>query len=343
MRTLLNTLYVTNTGAYLSADGENVVVNIDGQVKGKLPLLNFEGIVTFGYAGISPGLMEKCLHKNISVAFLSKSGNYKGRIIGVQNGNVMLRRTQYRFADSVKESLKITKNILLGKIYNTRWVIERYLRDHALRIDIEKFKSVSSKMYEGMKKMDQIQNKDSLRGIEGELATQYFSLLDDMILGDKDCFKFTQRTKHPPLNRVNALLSFAYTLLSQECATACEIAGLDSYVGFLHTDRAGRRSLALDLMEELRSVYADRFVLGLINRRQLKASDFIVKEDGAVVLTDDARKLFLQQWQERKQKKLVHPYLKEKIEWGLVPYVQAMLLARYIRGDLDQYPPFLWK
>lgn len=343
MKILLNTLYVTTSGAYLSSDGEDVVINIDHEVQGKIPLRNFEAIVTFGYSGISPSLMEKCLHENISVSFLSKSGNFKGRVIGKYNGNVLLRRTQYRIADNEENSLKIAKNMVLGKVYNSRWIIERYIRDHGMRIDINKFKKISNELYQGMIDISDSSTKDSLRGIEGKLAVQYFSIFDDMILGDKKSFKFNQRTKRPPLDRVNALLSFAYTLLARECCTATEVAGLDSYVGFMHTDRAGRQSLGLDLMEELRGVYSDRFVLSLINRKQLKKEDFTVKEDGAVLLSENARRLFLGEWQKRKQVKITHPFLKEKISWGLVPYVQAVLLARHLRGDLDEYPPFLWK
>lgn len=343
MRHLLNTLYITSPDSYLAADGNNIKILVDGEEKGRVPLHNFEAIVTFGYAGMSPALMNKCLKEKIDVTFLSKSGHFKGKVTGAPTGNVYLRKTQYRVSENEDISLKIAKNFILGKIYNQRWVLERSLRDHSLRLDVVKLKKVSLLLQEALLKVQSISDLDSLRGIEGNTASLYFSVFDDLILQQKETFKFTGRSKRPPLDKVNALLSFTYTLLTQECAAALLSVGLDPYVGFMHQDRPGRNSLALDLVEELRSVYVDRFVLSVINKKILQAKDFVQKENGAVLLKEDSRRVLLKNWQLKKQDILTHPYLKEKIPWGLVPYAQAQLLARYLRNDLDNYPPFLWK
>lgn len=233
--------------------------------------------------------------------------------------------------------------MIFGKLFNARWSIERTRRDHSLRVDIEKLSSASKQIYGLLSQVKEITSPEELRGMEGVGASAYFGVFDEMILGDKETFVFQSRSRRPPLDAVNAMLSFAYSLLSHDCASALESVGLDSYVGFLHRDRPGRISLALDLMEELRPCMADRFVLTLINNRQIKASDFLHMESGAVLLTDEGRRLFLKSWQEKKKEMLTHPYLSEKLSWGMIPYVQALLLARYLRGDLDAYPPFLWK
>lgn len=345
MRKLLNTLYVTNPDVYLAADGENVALKQEGKIVARVPLLNIEEIVVFGYSGVSPALMRKCLTREmpITISLLSPFGKLNGRIIGEQNGNVLLRREQYRIADDESEAVKIARNAILGKVYNERWVLERCLRDHAMKIDADTVKAKSKLLADSLDEIANTEEIQTLLGVEGVMATAYFSVFDQMILTDKNTFYFHGRNRRPPLDRVNALLSFAYTLLTNDCASALETVGLDSYVGFLHQDRPGRQSLASDLVEELRAPFADRFVLSLINRKQVKADDFLIKEDGAVLLTDKARKNFLNQWQMKKQETITHPFLKEKLEWGLVPYVQAQLLARYIRGDLDGYPCFLWK
>jgi CRISPR-associated protein Cas1 len=274
---------------------------------------------------------------------MTQSGKFLARVVGETRGNVALRKIQYKFSDNEAESVKIARNIILGKIFNARWVIERATRDHTLRLDINKLKNASSLMNASLKLVSECDALVQLRGYEGEAASIYFGTLDDLILLQKDCFCFRCRNKRPPLDNVNAMLSFAYSLLANITGAALEAVGLDPYVGFLHRDRPGRISLALDLMEELRSVYADRFVISLINKRIVNESGFTKKEDGAVIMSDDTRMTFLSAWQTKKQEKITHPFLEEKIEWGLVPYVQAMLLARYLRGDLDEYPPFLWK
>lgn len=343
MRHLLNTLFVTSEDAYLSLDGENVVVNRGKQEAGRFPLHNLNAIFSFSYAGASPALMGACAAKEINLVFCTPNGKFLARTAGVSNGNVLLRRKQYRIADEMTESCKIARNMIFGKLYNSRWSIERTKRDHKMRIDQDKLVRASEKIKKVIPEVLKEQSLDSLRGLEGVGATAYFGVLDDMILRDKDKFFFHERNRRPPLDNVNAMLSFAYSLLGNDCASALESIGLDAYVGFLHRDRPGRSSLALDLMEELRPCMADRFVLTMINNRVVSPGDFVASESGAIRMTNEARKKFIKNWQEKKQEVITHPYLEEKIPWGLVPYVQSLLLARYLRGDLDEYPPFLWK
>jgi len=343
VKKLLNTLYVTSTNRYLSLDGENVVIFEDQEEIGRVPLHNLEGIVTFGYTGASPALMGACAKRNVDLSFMSGSGRFLARVSGEVKGNVTLRKEQYRVSEQKKESIRIARNFITGKVYNAKWVLERAARDYPLRLDVTKLKEKSAYMSQNLIKIRECEEAEKLLGIEGESASLYFSVFDELILQQKDDFYFEGRNKRPPLDNVNAMLSFAYTLLTGMCASALEAVGLDPYVGFFHIDRPGRVSLALDLMEELRSVMADRFVLTLINKKIVAASGFSKKESGAVIMDDDTRKLFLSQWQNKKKETITHPFLSEKIEWGLVPYVQAMLLARYIRGDIDEYPPFFWK
>lgn len=343
MKKLLNTLYVTTPDRYLSLDGENVVILQNSNEIGRVPLHNLEGIITFGYTGASPALMGKCVKEGVSLVFMSGSGRFLARAEGEVSGNVLLRRQQYRFADTPKISLEIARIMIAGKLFNSRWVLERTVRDHELRVDKDKFKQKSEFIQNSITKAMNAVDMDELRGIEGEAASVYFSVFDDMILQQKEDFFFNTRSKRPPLDRVNALLSFAYSFVTGMCTSALESVGLDPYVGFMHTDRPGRRSLALDLIEEFRALMCDRFVLMLINKRMINAKDFEQREDGAVLLTDNGRKTFIAAWQSRKHDEIKHPFLNEKVEWGLLPYVQALLLARYIRGDLDCYPPFMWK
>lgn len=343
MRKLLNTLYVTSADAYLSLDGENIVVLRNEAEVMRLPLHNLEGVVTFGYIGASPALMGACAKKNISLCFMTQSGDFRGRFVGKVRGNVTLRKAQYLISEDSEKSALMSRNFILGKVFNSKWIIERAIRDYSLRLDTDKLKKVSINLSNSLNLVKECVDLEQLRGFEGEAASQYFSVFNDLILQQKECFYFVQRNKRPPLDNVNAMLSFVYTLLTNDVASSLETVGLDPYVGFLHRDRPGRVSLALDLMEELRSVFADRFVLSLINKRIVNASGFIKKENGAVIMDDETRKIILSKWQERKKEELRHPYLEEKIEWGLVPYVQSMLLARCIRGDLEEYPPFLWK
>lgn len=343
MKKLLNTLYITNPKMYLSLDGENIVILLDNNVVSRAPLHNIESIVIFGYLGISPALMGKCAEYGIAVNFMTMNGRFLASVEGEISGNVHLRREQYRIADSEERSLNISRNMISAKIYNSKWILQRTLRDHEMSIDAEAVRKVSDDLTNLSQYARKCSETDTLRGIEGRAAASYFSVFDQMILRQQEDFSFNGRNRRPPLDNVNAMLSFAYALLGNMCASALTSVGLDPYVGFFHTDRPGRRSLALDLMEEFRGVMADRFVIKMINKQMISAKDFVVKENGAVIATDDGRRKILDEWQNRKKDEIKHPFLGEKMQWGLAPYSQALLLARYIRGDLDEYPPFMWK
>lgn len=343
MKKLLNTLYVTSQDAYLSLDGENIVIYEEDKEMGRIPLHNLEAVVSFGYRGVSPALMGGCAKRNISLSFLTPQGKFLARVTGEVKGNVVLRKQQYKLSEQETFSLGIAKNCILGKVYNSRWVLERATRDHSQQVDVDRVKKASVFLQNALQSIKQSKNMEQLRGFEGEAASIYFGVFDQLILQQKKDFSFSGRNRRPPLDNVNAMLSFVYTLLTGMVSAALETVGLDPYVGFMHTDRPGRVSLALDLMEELRPVLADRFVLTLINRKMVTGKDFARKEDGAVLLSDDARKRILMEWQTKKKEIITHPYLNEKVEWGMIPFVQAMLLARYLRGDLDAYPPFFWK
>lgn len=342
MRKLLNTLYVMTDSCYLTLDGENIVIQNGENTLGRFPLHTLENITCFTYKGASPALMGACAERKIGISFFSPRGTFWARAVGKEYGNVLLRKEQYRISDD-NRNIIYAKNMILVKIFNSRWSIERTLRDHAYRVDAEKLRQVSNTLYDTLPKIDKVSTLDELRGLEGKAAEQYFSVLNDMILNQKEDFAFTTRNRRPPLDNVNALLSFAYTILAGDCANALSSVGLDPYVGFMHSARPGRTSLALDLMEELRPILADRFILTLINTKAIQAVHFEKQKDNAVLLNVDGRKVFFNAWQKRKKEIITHPYLKEKIEWGLVPYVQSLLLARTVRGDVDEYPPFLWK
>ena len=353
MKKLLNTLYVTSENSYLSLDGENIVVFEDKKEVGRLPLHNLEGIVSFGYRGTSPALMGACADRNISLCYVTPQGKFLARVTGKIKGNVILRQQQYESSRDKEISLSIAKNCITGKIYNARWVLERAVRDHSLQINTDQVKTASVHLKQSLEYIRNSQSKEQLRGYEGEAASIYFGVFNELILQQKKDFVFCGRNKRPPLDNINAMLSFVYTLLTNQIASALECVGLDPYIGYLHTERPGRVSLALDLIEELRAPLADRFVLSLINKKVMTRKNFKkkvitrknfkTKENGAVIMDDEARKRLLTEWQNRKKETITHPFLKEKIEWGMVPYVQAMLLARYLRGDLDGYPVFLWK
>lgn len=343
MKKLLNTLFITKPDVYLSLDGDNVVLLKDEDKLGRLPLHNLESIVTFGYKGASPKLMGYCIQQDISIVFLSMYGKFLARVIGESRGNVVLRKKQYKLSDDDYSSALIARNFIIGKIYNSKWIVQRMTRDYPLRLDVDQFKTVSEQLSSVLLEVRKSENLESLRGWEGQAATVYNKVFNQMILQQNEDFYFRSRNRRPPLDNVNAMLSFAYTLLANDVAAALETVGLDAYVGFLHRDRPGRVSLALDVMEELRAVYADRFVLSLINKKVVNKSGFYKKENGAVIMKDETRKKFLTAWQNKKQEKITHPFLGEKISWGLVPYAQSLLLARFLRGDLDEYPPFLWK
>ena len=320
-----------------------MVANRDKEVAARYPLHTLAGIVTFSYPGASPALMGACAERGISLAFCTPRGKFLARVCGENNGNILLRRRQYRVADDPDQSCQMARTMIFGKLYNARQGIERTRRDHGLRLEDESLSAASQTLKDLLPEVLTATDPARLRGLEGVGASAYFGVLDERILQGKETFFFRARSRRPPLDPFNALLSFAYSLLANDCASALESVGLDSYAGFLHRDRPGRASLALDLMEELRPCIADRFVLTLVNNRILKGTDFRQQEGGAVLLTDEARRTFLKHWQERKKETLTHPYLGEKLPWGMVPYVQALLLARCLRDDLDAYPPFLWK
>lgn len=343
MKQLLNTLFVTSEDVYLSLEGENVLANREKTVVARYPLHTLQTIVSFSYAGASPALMGACAEKGIGLAFCTPRGRFLARVCGENNGNVLLRREQYRAADDPGRSCLIARTMIFGKLSNSAASIQRTLRDHAPRVADCGLEEAVGQIRDLLPMVLDAVDLDALRGLEGVGASAYFGVFDHLVLNRKEDFFFHGRNRRPPLDRVNALLSFAYSLLAHDCASALESVGLDAYVGFLHRDRPGRQSLALDLMEELRPCMADRFVLTFINNRMVRPEDFQTQDSGAVLLTEEGRKKFLKAWQERKRDALTHPYLNEKLSWGMIPYIQALLLARYLRGDLDGYPPFLWK
>lgn len=343
MKKLLNTLYVVSPDTYLRLDGENVIIQRKDAENVRLPLHTLESIVCFTYQGASPALLGKCIECGVDFVLFTPEGRFLARINGIPNGNVLLRRSQYRIADDNLQKLKYAKQFILGKVFNTRWIIERTIRDHNDINDFDNLKDISLFLKDNLSKISKISSISELMGVEGDCAKHYFSVFNDMILNKDDNFNFTGRTRRPPKDCVNAMLSFAYSLLAKDCAAALASVGLDPYVGFLHSDRPGRVSLALDLEEELRGPIADRFVLSMINLRVFSKKMFDFYENGVVFLNDNGRRLFLSEWQIKKKNELNHPFINEKINWGLVPYVQALLLTRTIRGDLDEYPPFLWK
>lgn len=343
MKKYLNTLYVTTQNAYLNKEGQSVVVNVEKEVRLRLPIHTLDGIVCFGAVSMSPFLMHHCAESNVAVSFLSEYGKFLARIQGPISGNVLLRREQYRVADRPEDAAQVARNMLIGKLANSRTVLRRALRDYADKIDGEALGRAETRLTQYLKRLDAPYPIDELRGIEGEAAASYFAAFPQLITCNDPAFTFTGRNRRPPTDPVNALLSFVYTLLVHDCRSALEGVGLDPCVGYLHTDRPGRPSLALDLMEEFRAFLADRLVLSLINRRQIQPKDFNDSAGGAVAMTDDARKTLLSTWQKRKQEEITHPYLGEKCKIGLLPHVQAQLLARHLRGDLEAYPPFIWR
>lgn len=343
MKKLLNTLFVLTEDSYMTLDGENVVVRREQTENVRLPLHTLEAIICFSYPGASPALMGACAERGVDIAFFSPQGKFLARAVGETRGNVLLRQAQYRVADDADASCFHARGFVLGKVYNSRWVLERATRDHPQRVPVDELKSLSGKLAAAMPRIEHAASLDELRGLEGEAAQLYFAEFDSLILQQRDTFAFSGRSRRPPLDAINALLSFTYTLLARDCAAALEGVGLDPYVGFLHRPRPGRTSLALDLMEELRAALADRFVLSCVNQKVITKKHFHKQENGAVLLNDEGRKVFLKAWQTRKKELIKHPFLGEKLEWGLVPYAQALLLARVLRGDMERYPPFFWK
>jgi CRISPR-associated protein Cas1 len=344
MKPLLNTLYVTSQGAYLSRDGETVSVRHEDEIKLRLPIHTLAGIVCFGQVSCSSFLMSLAAESGVGISFLTEYGRFLARVQGPVSGNVLLRRAQYRASDSEPASALIARSVVLAKIANCRTVILRAARDRDKdapgSVELDRASLRLARICEDVQRESGL---DSIRGHEGDAARVYFSVFDHMITAEKEHFFFRGRSRRPPLDRTNALLSFVYTLLTHDIAGALETVGLDPAVGYLHRDRPGRTSLALDLAEELRPVLADRLVLSLINRRQVTQDGFRQQETGGMVMDDDTRKQVLIAWQKRKQEEILHPFLEERAPFGLIPHLQATLLARFIRGDLEAYPCFLWR
>jgi CRISPR-associated protein Cas1 len=343
MKKYLNTLFVTTQGAYLSKEGETIVVKVDKEIRLRLPVHTMGGIVCFGNVSISPFLMGFCAENGVGISFLTEHGRFLARVQGAVSGNVLLRRAQYRKADDLQVSAEIARSVLIGKIGNSRTVLQRALRDHADKIDAAKVEFAAKRLNTYLEQLSAKRPLDEVRGCEGDAAHIYFSVFDNLIVAQKEDFAFQERNRRPPLDNVNALLSFIYTLLVHDVRSALEGVGLDPAVGFLHRDRPGRPSLALDMMEEFRSFLADRLALSLINLRQVQGKGFKKSDSGAVVMADDTRKTVLVAYQERKQDEIVHPFLEEKVTIGTLFHIQALLMARYLRGDMDGYPPFIWK
>lgn len=338
MRKLLNTLYITNEKAFLSLDGENIVCKVEEENKFRIPFDNVEGIVCFSYLGCSPALMGKCVEKNVPINFMSPNGKFLAKVFGETKGNVFLRISQIdKFRE---EGISLAQNTMASKFCNTIKLIKRTLHDNS---NLREDKSIINTLDILKNGIDSVYNANSIEeivGIEGNCAKAYFSIFNKLLTNKS--VKFESRTKRPPLDCVNATLSFVYTLLTNEYAAALETVGLDSYIGFCHKLRSGRVSLACDLIEETRAV-VDRFVITLFNLKVLTEKDFEKQVSGAVLLNDDGRKKVITKWQEKKRSEIVHPYLNEKIMFGLLPYVQSNLLAKFIRGDLDEYPCYIVK
>lgn len=344
MKILLNTLYVTKENAYLKKDGESVDVRLDGKSLGRFPLINLESIILLGWdIACSPVLMGACAARGIAISFLNPYGKFLAAVFGYPNGNVLLRRRQHRVADDPAASLDIARRCIQAKFSNSRTLLRRAAREAKTAEIAERLGLCADIHRNRIAETLRAQNADELRGIEGDTAAHYFRFFNDLIASDEKKMRLEGRSRRPPRDPVNAVLSFLYTLLAHDCRSACAAAGLDPQIGFYHADRPGRPGLALDLMEEFRPVLADRVALSLINRRQIVARDFKIFENGAVSLSDDARKTLLQVWQERKKEEITHPVLEKKMPLGLVPLMQARLLARHLRGDYAHYLPFLWR
>lgn len=343
MKKHLNTLFVTTQGAYLAKEGETVVVRVEKETRLRIPIHTLEGIICFGQVGCSPFLMGFCGEKNVGISFLSEHGRFLAQVRGPVSGNVLLRKEQYRQSDNDEKSAILAKSFLAGKLANSRTVLRRALRDHSEKLDALSLQDAVRRITSCLDSIRTYQPLNTLRGLEGDAAHTYFSVFNNLVLAQKKDFCFLERNRRPPLDPVNCLLSFIYTLVLHDVRSSLESVGLDPAVGFLHRDRPGRPSLALDLMEEFRPFLADRLVLSLINLQQVQSKGFVIMENGAVFMDDETRKTILVAYQKRKQDVIFHPFIEEKIPIGLLFHIQALLLARYLREDLDGYPPFLWK
>lgn len=343
MKQHLNTLFVTTDGAFLAQDGEGVAVKVEGEIRLRLPLHTIGGIVAFGRVTASPYLLAACAAAGVTVSFLSPSGRFLAAVHGFHPGNVLLRREQYRQADDEAASLAIARSMVAAKLANSRAALLRGARDHPDGSNRQALTQAAAELARGVSATASVTTLDELRGVEGDGASSYYGVFAHLIVVCGEGLDFDGRNRRPPRDPVNSLLSFLYAMLAHDARAACEACGLDSAVGFLHRDRPGRPSLALDLMEEFRAYLADRLALSLINRRQVKAAGFRLLEGGGVVMDDDTRKTVLVAYQKRKQETIRHPFLGEQTTAGLLLHLQARLLARYLRGDLDAYPPFIWR
>lgn len=343
MKKLLNTLYVSTQGSYLCHEGEAVLVRVEHDTRLRVPIHTLGSIVCFGQVSVSPPLMRLCGERNVLISFLSERGQFQGRVVGPIHGNVLLRREQYRQADEPAKQAALARSMVLAKVANCRTVLQRAARDHAEKPGTDSLDSAIRRLGVLLDEVGLEADVAALRGKEGEAANTYFAVFDRMVTAQKEDFAFTGRSRRPPLDNINALMSFLYTLLAHDATAALETVGLDPQVGFLHAERSGRPSLALDLMEEFRPFLADRLALSLVNLKQVQGSGFRKTETGAVEMTDETRKTVLVAYQKRKQEEIQHPFLDDTVQVGLLLHVQALLLARHLRGDLDGYPPFLWK
>jgi len=338
----LNTLYITSDDAYLSKERETFVVEVNNKKVFQAPIHSIENIVCFGFKPLTPALMAFCAENNVGISFLSENGKFLARVYGPQQGNVLLRKAQYAAADSESESLKIARPIIAAKVANYRNLLLRHQRNHP-EVSMDGVASAEATLGDRLAEIQRAETLDGLRGFEGECASVYFGVLSSLITVQQEDFAFTKRTKRPPLDPANALLSFLYAILANDVRSAVETVGLDPQVGFLHQLRSGRPSLALDIMEEFRAYLGDRIMLNLINLKQVAKKDFEVRESGEVRMSDEARKTVITAYQKRKQEETTHPFLGEKMTVGLLPHIQAQLMARYLRGDMPEYPPFYTK
>jgi len=343
MKKHLNTLFVTTQGAYLAKEGETVLVRVEKETRLRVPVHTLGGIVCFGNVTCSPFLMGFCAERDVAISFLTEQGRFLARVQGPVSGNVLLRREQYRRSDDMDVSAQMAKAVLIGKLANCRTVLQRAIRDHSIKLNENEVREATKKIDSSLENLQSDLPLNVLRGIEGEAAHTYFSVFDHLIISQKEDFVFRKRNRRPPLDRVNCLLSFIYTFLLHDVRSALESVGLDPAVGFLHRDRPGRPGLALDMMEEFRPFLADRLTLSLINLNQIQNKGFNTMESGAVLMDEETRKTVLVTYQKRKQDEIFHPFLEEKVTIGLLFHMQALLLARCIRGDLDGYPTFIWK
>lgn len=343
MKKMLNTLYVTTQGAYLHKEGETVVVKVERDTRLRLPIHTLSSIVCFGQVTCSPFLLGHCAENDVAVSFMTEYGKFLARVQGPVSGNVLLRREQYRRADCEERTAQLARMFVIGKVANSRHILQRVLRDHQDKVDGDRLDVTCNGLGRYINRLLKETDAEAIRGVEGRCARDYFDCFDQLIVAQKKDFEFTGRNRRPPRDRVNCLLSFIYTLLYHDARSALETVGLDPAVGYLHRDRPGRLGLALDLVEEFRPMLADRLALSLINLGQVKKKDFTVTESGAVRMYDDARKALLVAYQKRKQEEIEHPFLQEKISVGMLLFAQSQLLARHLRGDLDEYPPFIWR